>query len=122
MTSSAIYSSGSLIRLENNTQVTGSLNVSAGITGSLFGTASNAVTASFAQTVTRYTRQHSYDNVISASVGKAYDYSGYAVAGALTSQAVWTITRLTITASGDVVARQTASNAIWNNTGSIVYS
>jgi hypothetical protein len=35
MTSSAIYSSGSLIRLENNTQVTGSLNVSAGITGSL---------------------------------------------------------------------------------------
>jgi len=43
MTSSAIYSSGSLIRLENNTQVTGSLNVSGGITGSLFGTASWAI-------------------------------------------------------------------------------
>jgi hypothetical protein len=40
MTSSAIYSSGSLIRLEKNTQITGSLNVSAGITGSLQGTAS----------------------------------------------------------------------------------
>ena len=50
MTSSAIYNSGSLIRLENNTQVTGSLNVSAGITGSLLGTASwatNASTASY---------------------------------------------------------------------------
>ena len=49
MTSSAIYSSGSLIRLEKNTQVTGSLDVSSGITGSLFGTSSwarNAVTAS----------------------------------------------------------------------------
>jgi hypothetical protein len=53
MTSSAIYSSGSLIRLENNTQVTGSLNISAGITGSLFGTSSwatNALTASFSTT------------------------------------------------------------------------
>jgi len=40
MTSSAIYNSGSLIRLETNTQVTGSLIVSAGITGSLQGTAS----------------------------------------------------------------------------------
>jgi hypothetical protein len=51
MTSSAIYSSGSLIRLENNTQVTGSLTISAGITGSLQGTASwanNAITASYA--------------------------------------------------------------------------
>ena len=37
---SAIWNSGSLIRLENNTQVTGTLEVSAGITGSLFGTAS----------------------------------------------------------------------------------
>jgi hypothetical protein len=45
MTSSAIYNSGSLIRLENNTQVTGSLNVSQGITGSLLGTASNAIYA-----------------------------------------------------------------------------
>jgi hypothetical protein len=51
MTSSAIYSSGSLIRLENNTQVTGSLDVSGGITGSLFGTASWAVNAVTASTV-----------------------------------------------------------------------
>jgi len=35
MTSSLIYNSGSLIRLETNTQITGSLNVSNGITGSL---------------------------------------------------------------------------------------
>ena len=35
MTSSQIYNSGSLIKLETNTQITGSLNVSAGITGSL---------------------------------------------------------------------------------------
>jgi len=49
MTSSQIYNSGSLIRLETNTEVTGSLNISAGITGSLEGTASwatNFVSAS----------------------------------------------------------------------------
>jgi len=49
MTSSQIYNSGSLIRLETNTEITGSLNVSAGITGSLQGTASwatNFVSAS----------------------------------------------------------------------------
>jgi len=51
MTSSAIYSSGSLIRLEKNTQVTGSLNVSAGITGSLLGTASFATEATNANTI-----------------------------------------------------------------------
>ena len=45
MTSSQIYNSGSLIRLETNTQVTGSLNISAGITGSLFGNATTAATA-----------------------------------------------------------------------------
>lgn len=56
MTSSQIYNSGSLIRLETNTQVTGSLIVSAGITGSLEGTAATAsyvlqaVSASFATT------------------------------------------------------------------------
>ena len=49
ITSSQIYNSGSLIRLETNTQVTGSLNISNGITGSLQGTASwatNFVSAS----------------------------------------------------------------------------
>jgi len=43
MTSSQIYNSGSLIRLETNTEVTGSLIVSTGITGSLQGTASWAI-------------------------------------------------------------------------------
>jgi hypothetical protein len=56
MTSSAIYSSGSLIRLENNTQVTGSLNVSAGITGSLLGTASWATNAAYATEATDASR------------------------------------------------------------------
>lgn len=51
MTSSQIYNSGSLIRLETNTQVTGSLSVSAGITGSLFG---NATTAAIANTLSSF--------------------------------------------------------------------
>jgi hypothetical protein len=47
---SNIFDDDTAIRLEINTQVTGSLNVSGGITGSLYGTASwaeNAITASY---------------------------------------------------------------------------
>jgi len=78
-----------------------------------------ATTAAFAETVTRYTRWHIYDNVVSASIGKAYDYSGYAVSGSALSANAWTITRLVITASGAVVARSIANNTNWNATGSV---
>ena len=50
---SNITDDGTTIQLGSNTQVTGSLNVSVGITGSLFGTASwatNAITASYVVT------------------------------------------------------------------------
>ena len=45
---SNITDNGTLVNINSNTQVTGSLNVSAGITGSLEGSASYAVTASYA--------------------------------------------------------------------------
>jgi hypothetical protein len=77
-----------------------------------------ATTAAFAETVTRYTRWHVYDSVTSASIGKTYDYNGYAVAGTALNISAWTITRLVITASGAVVARSTAYDTNWNATGS----
>jgi hypothetical protein len=77
-----------------------------------------ATTAAFAETVTRYTRWHVYDSVTSASIGKTYDYNGYAVAGTALTDNAWTITRLVITASGAVVARDTANITNWYATGS----
>jgi hypothetical protein len=52
---SSITDNGSTVSINSNTQVTGSLNVTAGITGSLLGTASfanNATSASFSSTAT----------------------------------------------------------------------
>ena len=48
VSNSNITDNGTLVNINSNTQVTGSLNVSAGITGSLEGSASYAVTASYA--------------------------------------------------------------------------
>ena len=60
---SNITDTGTLIQLNSATQVTGSLNVSAGITGSLFGTSSFANTAS-ALFVTNVTDGASYSLVL----------------------------------------------------------
>jgi len=48
-------------------------------------------------------------------------YSGIAPSGSLTSQSVWTITRITYTTSGTVSAQGVASNVIWNNRTSLSY-
>ena len=101
----------------NGKTITGNYTINGNltVTGSVTGTASYAT---FANNVTRYTRWHVYDNTISASIGKTYDYSGYAISGSALTSNVWTITRLVITASGAVVARNTVSSTNWNATGS----
>lgn len=53
-------------------------------------------------------RLHSYDNVT------GYDYCGKAPTGSLTSAAVWTITRLSISNAG-VTTTAVLVNAIWDN-------
>ena len=114
----------------NGKTITGNYTINGNltVTGSITGTASRATTssyairsttASFADTVTRYTRWHVYDSVTSASIGKTYDYNGYAVSGSALTDSAWTITRLVITASGAVVARSIANNTNWNATGSV---
>jgi hypothetical protein len=80
MTSSQIYNSGSLIKLETNTQITGSLVVSAGITGSLFGTSSwaqNARTSSYISSSNVYGPNGS-NSVSYASTAGVAATAGYA--------------------------------------------
>jgi hypothetical protein len=60
-----------------------------------------------------------FDMVYSPST---ISYSGIAPGGSLTSQSVWTITRIVYTTSGTVSAQGTASSAIWDNRLSLSYS
>jgi hypothetical protein len=48
-------------------------------------------------------------------------YSGIAPSGSLTSQGVWSITRIVYTATGTISAQGIASNAVWNNRTSLSY-
>jgi hypothetical protein len=48
------------------------------------------------------------------------NYNGYAVTGSAESSAVWTITRLTISASGSITVG-TATNVAWTNRESVIY-
>jgi hypothetical protein len=48
------------------------------------------------------------------------NYNGYAVTGSAESSAVWTIKRLTITASGSITIA-TATNVAWTNRESATY-
>ena len=49
------------------------------------------------------------------------NYNGYAVTGSAESSAVWTITRLTIAASGSITVA-TATNVAWTNRESAIYT
>jgi len=95
MTSSEIYNSGSLIRLETNTQVTGSLLVSNGITGSLQGTATtasyvlNAISSSFATTASFVQNAVSSSYTpISRSFGIVIDGGGSAITTGIKTDAI----------------------------------
>jgi hypothetical protein len=51
----------------------------------------------------------------------SYSYCGVAFTGSLTSDSVWSITRLDINLSGSVTLTS-ASNAIWDNRYTTIYS
>jgi len=49
-------------------------------------------------------------------------YSGTAATGSLTSQAVWTIIKITYNTAGTISAQATATNAVWDDRLSLSYS
>jgi hypothetical protein len=49
------------------------------------------------------------------------NYNGYAVTGSAESSAVWTITRLTISASGSITVA-TATNVAWTDRETTIYT
>lgn len=49
------------------------------------------------------------------------DYEGYADDGSLTSQPVWTITKIVVASAGTVTVTK-ATNAIWDNRYTTIYT
>ena len=112
---------------QGNSTITGSLNVTAGITGSLQGTATSAsfaLTASYALNggggggVT-YIRRSDYTSSLDPNIN--YLYLGEAPSGSAESSTVWDISRLSISSSGETLT-QTTSSAAWTNRYSYTYS
>lgn len=60
-----------------------------------------------------------FDMVYSPAV---VSYSGIAVSGSLTSQSVWTVTKITYSTAGTISAQVTATNAVWDDRLSLSYS
>lgn len=87
-----------LVVQSGTTIITGSLNVSGGITGSLQG-------------VRPTISKHSFES--------PYDYCGTAPSGSLTSSPDWTIVRLTVYLDGSALS-QTATGA-WDNRANLIY-
>jgi hypothetical protein len=110
---------------QGNSTITGSLNVTAGITGSFSGTATSAsyaLTASYlagAATTTTYIRRSDYTSSLDPNIN--YIYLGEAVSGSAESSNVWDISRLSISSSGETLT-QTTSSAAWTNRYSYTYS
>ncbi|CAB4160464.1 hypothetical protein UFOVP723_203 [uncultured Caudovirales phage] len=110
---------------EGSSNITGSLEVTAGITGSLQGTATSAsfaVTASYlagAATTVTYIRRSDYTASLDPNVNLLY--LGQAESGSAESATVWDITRLSISSSGDTTANS-ASGAAWTDRYTTTYS
>ena len=49
-------------------------------------------------------------------------YSGIANSGSLTSQSVWTITKITYSSDGTISSQGTATNAVWDNRLTVSYA
>ena len=93
--------------------ITGSLNVTGGITGSLQGTASyatNALSASYAPEI-NYQRLSDFQS--------PYHYSGNSILGTLTSSIGWIINRIDFTTPGSPITLQGTGS--WNNRTSLIY-
>jgi hypothetical protein len=107
---------------QKNSVITGSLIVTAGITGSLQGTASFAVTASYlagaAPTIT-YVRRSDYTASLDPNVNLLY--LGQAESGSAESALVWDITRLSISSSG-ATTPNSASGVAWTDRYIVTYS
>jgi hypothetical protein len=61
-----------------------------------------------------FNRRHSWE--------PPYDYLGIALLGSSENNAVWSITRLTISSAGMVTAKQKAVNHSWSNRATATYS
>ena len=116
-------------RSQGNSEITGSLNVTAGITGSFSGSltgtatsASYAVTASYlagAATTITYIRRSDYTASLDLNIN--YLYCGQAESGSSESASVWEITRLSISSSG-ATTPNSASNVAWTDRYIVTYS
>ena len=110
---------------EGSSNITGSLEVTAGITGSLQGTATSAsfaATASYlagAATTVTYIRRSDYTASLDANVNLLY--LGEAVSGSAETALVWDITRLSISSSG-ATTPNSASNVAWTDRYIVTYS
>jgi hypothetical protein len=67
---------------------------------------------------TSFIRRHSFTNFDGSN---SYDYNGYAPQGSSESTNVWTITRLTINASGATTVG-TATNVAWTDRVTVIYT
>jgi hypothetical protein len=103
------------LTLRNNNQhsLTGSLNVSGSITGSLFGTASFATTASIAISAS-FATTASY--ALNAGAGSGFPFSGSAV---ITGSLLVSGSGLTVTGSLSTLGTLNLNNARFNSTSSI---
>lgn len=108
---------------QGNSTITGSLNVTAGITGSIEGTSSYALTASYLEGGggggTEYIRRSDYTGSLDPNIN--YLYLGEAPSGSAESSTVWDISRLSISSSGDTLT-QTTSSAAWTDRYTYIYS
>ena len=86
-------------------------NVGTGATNFNISSSSNTHTFNLLFNIRRNANNSSNNNI---------NYNGYAVTGSAESSAVWTITRLTIAASGSITIA-TATNVAWTNRESATY-
>jgi len=86
-------------------------NVGTGATNFNISSSSNTHTFNLLFNIRRNANNSSNNNI---------NYNGYAVTGSSESSAVWTITRLTIAASGSITTA-TATNVAWTNRESATY-
>ena len=115
---------------QGNSNITGSLNVTAGITGSLSGSATTAISSSYALTASfalnggggggaTYIRRSDYTSSLDPNINLLY--LGDAVSGSSESANVWDISRLSISSSGATLT-QTTSSAAWTDRYTYTYS
>lgn len=100
---------------QNNSIITGSLNVTAGVTGSFSGDGSGLTGVGAPESIRRS------DYTSSLDININYLYCGQAISGSSESTDVWDISRLSISSSGATLT-QTTSSAAWTDRYTYTYS